>query len=488
MLGPIEGLKVLIEVDAAKAQMVLREFSGSVAVAGQSVADGLSPAERGVQNLMDQFADTRRRSEELDASMRQMASGSSAAATGMASAGAAIGIAAAAATALVAVGIVAWLADAVRGSEEFKAATSELGTAYKDAKNDIGGFITKTLELDTVVRGYAGAIKLVSNILKENVTSEGSIGALLFGENQMQIFRALSAFSPKSKEYEPAKLDKGEDTAYWERVFRELEKGVATNKRLAASTREVKVELTGVAAALESWIDAQQRGQGNATLNQMLGLDKDGNFPLVESGGFDELVYGIDAVTEATARLGAIAPLAFMDFTQGVETAAGAAVTLGEYVSSTFAMFEEAMLRGAGTAIYAAISGESSAKKVLKATLNAIGSEAAVQAVMEIAKAIASYAAYDYYAGSLHMKAAAVYGSVAVVAGVASRSINVDSGGSGGGGKGRGGKDFAPGPTILPPEREPQITIIIDGNVIGQEDYVRQLALDAAREMKKAGR
>ena len=50
-----------------------------------------------------------------------------------------------------------------------------------------------------------------------------------------------------------------------------------------------------------------------------------------------------------------------------------------------------------------------------------------------------------------------------------------------------GNNDMKPAPTILPPEKQAQITIIIDGNVIGQDEYIRELALEAARQMKKAG-
>lgn len=90
--------------------------------------------------------------------------------------------------------------------------------------------------------------------------------------------------------------------------------------------------------------------------------------------------------------------------------------------------------------LYGAEGGQS-IKKVMAAVLAALAAEAAVKAIFQLAEAFASLAGFNPTSAAMHFKAAALYGAVAVGAGVAGRALagnaSTQSGGAGTGPSGQ---------------------------------------------------
>jgi hypothetical protein len=538
MFGPVEGLKVVVEVDTATAQTKLREFSGSMALAGAAASDGLSPAQQRMNEFLDTIHDTRQRAEELELSLRNMAAGSDQAATGVAALGLTLGTVAAAAAALVGVGLVAFLADAVRSSEEFKTAMSDLGVAYRETKEDFGDFIVQTFELDTAVRGYAGTIKLVSTLLKENVTGPGSLGSLLFGENQMKFLAALGSLAPKAKNYQPAGAIKpDEDTAYWDRVFKGLEKSVAESKKLASESERVKKEFDESVAHVYRMVEATEKeywklqglfeliDQTNAKFTSQedggtgwFGLGSgDEAWNNVGSGGEwgagtmfqeDRIAAIVRGWTEMTDVLNVlVSGLGEMNRQLAVQmglvpplTESTNELTLGQIATHEAVKLNAEAFAGLATAqIMAALAGETSWKKALNTiakqmvTMNlayALQNLAfGIMASTGVGTAILGGTAPQFYAAAAKFAiAAAAWGVIAAVSG----GFSSGTGGSGAGGKGRpGGKEIVPAvPSTVSGERETVVNVVITGQgyIQNLEAFARELSEQMTRELRSAGR
>lgn len=101
-------------------------------------------------------------------------------------------------------------------------------------------------------------------------------------------------------------------------------------------------------------------------------------------------------------------------------------------------MFSNAAGVAAGALIDMAISGEFSAKKLLKVTLESISQAATVESMNQMAKGFALMAAHDPGAGAA-FTSAAIYAGVAVAAGVGAGAMG--GGGGGGGEPGGRGRD-----------------------------------------------
>lgn len=87
--------------------------------------------------------------------------------------------------------------------------------------------------------------------------------------------------------------------------------------------------------------------------------------------------------------------------------------------------------------LYGAEGGQS-IKKVMASILAALAAEAAVKAIFQLAEGFAKLAGFMPGAAALHFKAAAMYGAIAVTAGVAGRALAGNSFATGGGATGGG--------------------------------------------------
>lgn len=124
--------------------------------------------------------------------------------------------------------------------------------------------------------------------------------------------------------------------------------------------------------------------------------------------------------------------------------------------------------------------GSISGRKFLHDLLSQIAQQAAVKSLFELAEGFAALAATwgtPNPSSAGHFQAAAIFGAVAAVAGAGARRTATGGAGGGGGG-GERGRGF--GQDIAPQQRQErsELTIIIQGNVIGQEQYVRKLVVD----------
>lgn len=133
----------------------------------------------------------------------------------------------------------------------------------------------------------------------------------------------------------------------------------------------------------------------------------------------------------------------------------------------------------AGAAIGAALSGEAvSGAQVLKSILSSIAKQAAVEGLFELAKGFASlFAPGGQAAAAAHFKSSALFFATAALAGGGARAIGGSSSAAASGGP-TGTRGF--GQEIAPQQRQErnELTVIIQGNVIGQEQYVRKLVVD----------
>lgn len=495
MLGPVEGLKVLIEVDATQAQAVLREFSGSVALAGQTAAAGLTPAQQGVQDLLNQIGDTRRRAEELETAMRNTASGAGAAGSSMAGLSSVMSTMLPIMAGIAALGIAKMLWDAAKSTDAMQEAMGSLKEATTNAKTGLGEMVVEATGLNRELLALAGTIQMVTTALQPK---EGEFGAGIWTERSRPLLDWLAENAPKPVNYGEAPGLLSEQSRSDEAFFKSLEKSVQESRRLAEEQKKVAAEAAKVQKEFEDSVAHVWRMVA-ATDKEYWALDaitaklqemKGGE----EGGAWDVLSdpLGWNAAGSESGGYGAAGMLAVRDAIDATNASMQELGPTLDQLTDQTARFAEvnqflvdSLFNLAGTMLFAALSGEGSYRKMLKSALTSIGQRAAVEALFEFAKSIADYAYGNVYGGSMHAQAGGMFLGVAAAAGAGVRLIG-DTGGGGGGG-GRYKNEIKPAPTILPPEHEPQITIIIDGNVIGQEEYVRQLALDAAREMRKAG-
>ena len=168
-----------------------------------------------------------------------------------------------------------------------------------------------------------------------------------------------------------------------------------------------------------------------------------------------------DALAEEARRqqearesyLGSISPTGdFAQFAKNAPEMVNAMRQLGEAAHLVGGAFD-AMTAGFRGAVGAMIDGTDSAigaaKKMAAGVLKATAVEAAVQALMEVARAAMEAARYNFPGAAGHLAAAAKFGAVATAAGFASHALGGGGGGhpGGGGGVGAGGGFVRPAGT-----------------------------------------
>jgi hypothetical protein len=137
----------------------------------------------------------------------------------------------------------------------------------------------------------------------------------------------------------------------------------------------------------------------------------------------------------------------------------------------------DSLAAGFQNSVAAAILGEESfgeaMRKATAETLANVSAQAAILAIFQLAAAFASLAVLDFRGAEMHFQSAAIYGAVAVAAGVAAMAINPkDSSGAGGSGEGnRGNEPFqttgaAGQPAFQPIQQRNQITHFATGGLV----------------------
>ena|GEM_PF-6166851 len=154
---------------------------------------------------------------------------------------------------------------------------------------------------------------------------------------------------------------------------------------------------------------------------------------------------------------------------------------LSEYIS--IRQTEQILYQTIGASLQAAILGYSkfglAVRQAAAETLAAIAAEAAVQAIFNLAKGFALLALQQHHLAAMAFKAAALYGAVAVMAGVAARAIAPAPTEA----EGRGyeeARGARAGVTGLARAGEPeqyaqQVNVYIQGDVIGTEEWVENV-------------
>jgi hypothetical protein len=139
----------------------------------------------------------------------------------------------------------------------------------------------------------------------------------------------------------------------------------------------------------------------------------------------------------------------------------------------------------AGSAIGAALAGEAvSGAQVLKSILSSIAKQAAVEGLFELAKGFASlFSPGGQAAAASHFKSSALFFATAALAGGGARAIGGGASGAPGGGP-SGSRGFGQEVGQQPRQERNELTVIIQGNVIGQEQYVRKLVVDVQNAMR----
>lgn len=238
--------------------------------------------------------------------------------------------------------------------------------------------------------------------------------------------------------------------------FQEIQDAAGTNANPDFALRDVPI--TG----------GKQFGIGETT------TDREGN---IKAQRVDEAtgLFGVSGIAVFTA------PKVLSDFRNAVQTTLQ---TLGNLHSSITGIqfaalsMSEAFTQ-AGAAIGAALSGEAvSGAQVLKSILSSIAKQAAVEGLFELAKGFASlFAPGGQAAAAAHFKSSALFFATAALAGGGARAIGGASSTAASGGP-TGTRGF--GQEIAPQQRQErnELTVIIQGNVIGQEQYVRKLVVD----------
>ena len=256
MLGPIEGLKVLIEVDASRAQAVLREFSGTVVQTATTTNAATGSSISKFDDLFKQIDDTKRRAAELETSMRGVAAGASAAGAGAGALNSVLSSMAPILGAIVAIGFVGFLASAAMSTEEMKSAMGSLSLAVKDAKTGIGEMIVEATGLDRELRSIAGAIALISAAGKGK---EGEFGADIWSGRSRPLIDWLAANAPIPKTFSAVKVGMSDEAYQADLLLKALSAAAAETKKFNAEQAKLAEQAARNKKATDALIASTER-------------------------------------------------------------------------------------------------------------------------------------------------------------------------------------------------------------------------------------